>query len=344
VRGAAVNSRERVLRALALEKGDRVPVVPFIITFAAKYAGFKFIEYAKDPKVLVKSQIAMARRFKIDAVYVDSDPIIEIEAMGAAVTYPEDESPMASKPAVKTSADIKSLKMPDLEKDGRLHVWLDAIRMLKKEVGEEFGVFGSVNAPFQAAAQLLGITETCMYMYRNPSLIYELLDLTTKVVVDFMKAEIDAGADAMVIGDAISSPTVISPKHFEQFSFPFIREVIRQAGGEVPFILHICGDATRIVDKMVETGTRYLEVDSYVDLGQVRKKYGNAVGIIGNVSPSLLLTGSADQVEESCRKAIEAAGGTGAYVLGSGCELPKNTPHVNLDMMVKAAEKYGRYE
>jgi uroporphyrinogen decarboxylase len=215
--------------------------------------------------------------------------------------------------------------------------------MLREDVGNDFGVFGSLNAPFQAAAQLLGITETCMYLYRNPGLVYELLDLTTETVVSFMKAEIRAGVDALVLGDAVSSPTVISPKHFEQFSFPYIREVIRQAGGEVPFILHICGDATRIIDKMVETGTRYLEVDSYVDLAEIRMRHGNSVGIIGNVSPSLLLTGTADEVENSCRRAIEAAGLTGAYILGSGCELPKNTPHMNLDTMVKAAEKYGRY-
>jgi len=338
-----VNSRERVLRALELKKPDRVPVVPFIITFAAKYAGFKFIDYAKDPSILAKSQIEIARRFKIDAVYVDSDPIIEIEAMGAEIKYPEDESPMASKPAVERSDDIRSLKVPDPEKDGRLPVWLNAIKILKEKVGDEFAVFSSLNAPFQAAAQLLGITQTCMHLYRNPGLVRELLDLTTEVVVSFMRAEIRAGADAIVLGDAISSPTVISPKHFEKFSFPYIREVIRQAGGKVPFILHICGDATRIIDKMVETGTRYLEVDSYVDLAKVRKKYGNSVGIIGNVSPTLLLTGTPEAVEESCRKAIQAAGLTGGYILGSGCELPKNTPHGNLDAMVKAAGKYGRY-
>jgi len=338
-----MNSRERVLKALALQKSDRIPVIPFIITFAAKYAGYKFIDYAKDPDIMAKAQIAMARRFGIDAVYVDSDPVIEIEAMGAEIRYPEDESPLASRPAVRTSSDIRSLRIPDPEKDGRLPVWLNAIKTLKEEVGNGLGVFGSLNAPFQAAAQLLGITETCMHLYRNPDLVFELLDLTTETIVNFMRAEIQAGADAIVLGDAISSPTVISPKHFEQFSFPYIREVIRQAEGQVPYILHICGDATPIIDKMVETGTRYLEVDSYVDMAQVRKKHGNSIGIIGNVSPTLLLTGTPEAVEESCRKAIEAAGLTGAYILGSGCELPRNTPHMNLDMMVQAAEKYGHY-
>jgi uroporphyrinogen decarboxylase len=339
-----MNSRQRVLRALALQKGDRIPVVPFILTFAAKYAGFKFVQYARDPEVLVKSQIATARRFKIDAVYVDSDPVIEIESMGAEAQYPEDESPMASKPAVNTAADIKLLRIPDPERDGRLPVWLNAIRSLKEEVGDEFAVFANVNGPFQATAQLLGITEACRYMYRNPSLINELLDLTTQVIGNFVKAEIKAGADAIVLGDAMSSPTVISPRHFEQFSFPFIAKVVRQARDAVPFILHICGDATKIIDKMVETGTRYLELDSYVDLTKLRQKFGNSIGIIGNISPSLLLNGNSKQVEEACRQAIEAAGGTGAYILGSGCELPKNTPHENLDAMVKAAERYGKYE
>ena len=65
-----MNSRDRVLRALALQKSDQIPVVPFIITFAAKYGGFRFIEYATNPIVLAQCQISVAKRFKIDAVYV----------------------------------------------------------------------------------------------------------------------------------------------------------------------------------------------------------------------------------------------------------------------------------
>ncbi len=74
-----MNSRDRVLKALAFQKSDRIPVVPFIITFAAKYGGFRLIEYATNPLILTQCQIAVAKRFKIDAVYVDSDPIIQTE-------------------------------------------------------------------------------------------------------------------------------------------------------------------------------------------------------------------------------------------------------------------------
>jgi len=338
-----VNSKERVLKALALEKPDRVPVVPFIISFAAKYAGFKFIDYARNSTIVAESQLAVARRFKVDAVYVDSDPVVEIEAMGARVEYPEDESPMASTPTVKSPRDVKLLRVADPEKDGRLPVWLDAIRILKEKAGGEFAVFANVNGPFQAAAQLLGISETAKCLLTKPDLLMELLDLTTQTVVDFTKAEIQAGVDAIILGDAMSSPNLISPDAFEQFSFPDIRKVIREAEGQVPFMLHICGNTTRIIDGMVATGARYLELDSTVDLAQVRKRHGNSVGIIGNVSPMLLLSGTPQAVKEECRKAMQAGGLDGAYILGSGCELAKNTPNENLDAMISAAEEYGTY-
>jgi len=337
-----MNSRERILKALALEKSDRIPVVPFIITFAAEYGKVRFIEYATNPNVLAKSQEAVARRFQIDAVYVDSDPVVEIEAMGARVHYPEDESAVVLEPTLKTPEDMTLLRVPDPEKDGRLPVWINAIQILKETVGEEYAVFANINGPFAAAAQLLGIVETAKCMRKSSSSLSRLLDLTTQTIVEFMKAEILAGADAIILGDPMSSTNVISPKEFEQFSFPYIRRIIHQSEG-TPVILHICGNTTKIIDKMVETGATYLELDSSVDLAEVRRKFGDRIGLIGNVSPTLLLTGSQEAVEESCRKAIEAGGLTGTYILGTGCELPKKTPYANLDAMIRAAEKYGKY-
>lgn len=336
------NSRERVLRALIFQKSDRVPVIPFIITFAAKYGGFRFVEYATNPNILAQCQIAVAKRFKIDAVYVDSDPIIEIEAMGARIRYPEDESPSVLEPKVRNLNDVRSLALPDSERDGRFPVWLNAIRILKERVGSEFAVFANINGPFQAAAQLLGMLEAAKAMRRSPDVLFELLNLTTQTIINFMKAEIKAGADAIILGDPMSSTSVISPQEFARFSLPYIQQVVHQAG-EIPIILHICGDTTRIIDKMVETGSRYLELDWSLDLAQIRMKYGNTIGLIGNINPTLLLTGTTDAVEENCRKAIAAAGLTGSYILGTGCELPKDTPHSNLDMMITAAEKYGKY-
>ncbi len=338
-----MDSRERVLKALDLKKPDRVPVIPFVISFAAKYAGVKFFDYCRDPRRLAEAQIVTARRFGIEAVYVDSDPVIEIEAMGAEVKYYDDEIPTASRPTVASSSDIRSLRVPDIERDGRLPVWLEAIRILKERVGHDLAVFANINGPFQAAAQLRGISQICMDFYRDPGIATELVRFTTNTIIAFAKAEIEAGVDAIVLGDAMSSPNLISPKQFEEFSFPYIRRVVAEAGASFPFFLHICGNSTPIIDKMVRTGARFLEVDAQVDLADIRKKYGNSIGIRGNVSPSLLLMGQPHEVEGTCRIAIEAAASDGGFILGSGCELPKNTPYDNLETMVRAAEKFGKY-
>jgi uroporphyrinogen decarboxylase len=338
-----MDSRDRVLKALSLQRPDRVPVVPFVISFAAKYAGLRFIEYCKDASKLAKAQVATAERFKLDAVYVDSDAVIDIEAMGAEVKYFEDEVPTVARPLVGSLDDLRSLEVPDPQTDGRLPVWLDAIKILKEKVGAHLAVFSNINGPFQIAAQLRGITNICMDFYRNPELVSELVGLATKAAVATARAEIDAGTDAIVLGDAMSSSSLISPGHFERFSFPYIQRVIREVGNAVPFFLHICGDSTRIIDKMVETGTRFLEVDACVDLRTIGEKYGNSIGVRGNISPALLLSGKPAEIEGKCREAIEASAKLGGFILGSGCELPKNTPHVNLETMVNSVEKYGKH-
>lgn len=94
---------------------------------------------------------------------------------------------------------------------------------------------------------------------------------------------------------------------------------------------------------MVETGTRFVEVDAYVDLHTIGEKYGKSIDVGGNISPALILNGKPPEIEKSCREAIEASARLGGFILGSGCELPKNTPHENLEMMVRSAEKYGKY-
>ncbi|MEM4245710.1 MAG: uroporphyrinogen decarboxylase family protein [Candidatus Bathyarchaeia archaeon] len=337
-----MSPRDRVLAALKLEKPDRVPVVPFVISFAAKYAGIKIIDYCRDAEKLAYAQMVTADRFNIDAVYVDSDPVIEVEAMGAEIKYYEDEVPTVAKPSVRSLEDLGGLKAPDPIRDGRLPVWIEATEILKDKVGGDRAVFTNINGPFQIAAQLRGITDICMDFYRNPGLVARLIDFATETLKVLVAEEIRAGTDAIVMGEAMSSPNLISPKHFETFVLSSLKEVI-DSGREVPFFLHICGDSTPIIDKMVETGARFLEVDAQVDLSMIRKKYGNKVGIRGNVNPLLLLNGKPEEVKQASKRAIDEAAEGGGFILGSGCELPKNTPYENLEAMICAAEEFGRY-
>ena len=90
-KGEILNSKERILKTLSLKEPDRVPVVPFIISFAAKYSGIKFIEYCRNPVKLAESQVSVAEHFGIDAVYTDSDAVIEAEALGSDAIFFEDE-------------------------------------------------------------------------------------------------------------------------------------------------------------------------------------------------------------------------------------------------------------
>ncbi|MEM2902679.1 MAG: uroporphyrinogen decarboxylase family protein [Candidatus Bathyarchaeia archaeon] len=332
-----------MLATLELNQPDRVPVVPFIITYAAKYAGVRFVDYCSKPNSLVEAQLKTVEDHGIDAVYVDSDPVVEAEAMGCEAKYGLDEVPCVAEPFVKEFEDVEALRIPDPLRDCRMPVWIEAVEKLKEKAGDKYAVFANVNGPFQVAAQLRGIANMCVDLYRSPQMADKLIRISAEVVARFVEAEVKAGVDAIVMGEAMASPNVISPRLFERFVLPYDRKVI-EAGRGVPFFLHICGDSTLIIDRMVQTGARFLEVDSQVDLAEIRRRYGNRVGIRGNVSPMLLLNGTPEEVEEESRRCIHSAARGGGFILGSGCEVPRDTPAENLKAMVRAAEKYGRYE
>jgi uroporphyrinogen decarboxylase len=103
-------------------------------------------------------------------------------------------------------------------------------------------------------------------------------------------------------------------------------------------LLHICGDTTKILAIMAETGANILELDHKVSLAEARDVVGERVCLMGNVDPAgVLLQGSADLVAEKCLEAINSAGQHGHFILGSGCEVPPKTPAVNMHAMINTA-------
>ncbi|MFX1452671.1 MAG: uroporphyrinogen decarboxylase family protein, partial [Promethearchaeota archaeon] len=147
--------------------------------------------------------------------------------------------------------------------------------------------------------------------------------------------------DAITIADPTGSSDMISPKHFEQLSFPSLKELITKLKSHgVKVGLHICGNTRPILHLMVKTGADYIEVDQAVDLKEARIE-AQKTCIIGNVGTSDLLSGSKESIIELSENCIEKIGENG-YILSSGCEVPYGTPIENIQAMVETATKHQK--
>jgi len=337
---------ERVFAAINLEEPDKVPVVPQITYTTARLIGIKFSEAMRNAKTLAKALIAGYTSFRYDGVYVGWESSFNVlaEAMGCKLREYDDSLPSVSEPLIKDESDLSRMKVPNPQTDGRLPVHIDALKMVNERVGREAAILSWTPGPLTFAGILRGTEKLLIDLLTNRKFVHEILKVATSSSTQFALAKLDAGAQIIAVADPTASSSVISPKTFEEFSYPYLSIIlssIRKHGGTPS--LHICGNTVPILERMSETGAEILELDSVVDLATAKRTVGRKVCLQGNIDTTRMLMGSPSEVFMQARKCIDATGEGGGFILSSGCEIPLDAPHENVKSMVEAARRYGGY-
>jgi uroporphyrinogen decarboxylase len=341
-----MTGRERIEAVLASGIPDRVPVFPNIHFGTARFGGYTIKEFATDAKKNAASLLGAWREFGYDGVQVGSDVTIEGEAVGSRVGYPPDNIPAVVEPFL-AEPRIGRLKMPDPYRDGRMPVLLESTRTAVKEAGEKAFIVSTVMGPMNLAGQIRGVENLMLDFYDRPEFVGELLDFAVEVGSAYGKAQVEAGAHGILIGEALASPSMISPAFFKRFIRDRERRLIQalRASGAKNTILHICGDIRRILADCALTGTNLIDVDWMVDIAELiqNQEVRNArITARGNLNPAgVLLSKNPEDVIQESRRLIEANKTTGRFILSAGCNMSPASVPENLRAMVRAAEMFG---
>lgn len=352
----SLTSLERVRKALRHEAPDTVPVGPFAGFCAARIAGVTLYDYITNGKVLAEAQYTLWQKTGQDIVVTAADTYYIAEAFGLAVTYYTNALPTAKHPVLHDLREAHKLKIPNPQKDGRMPVYLEAVRELSKKFGDQVAIRGTGTGPFSLAAYLYGIEEFLIklaeiYMGTASKAEVEgyrtLLDITSDTSIAFLNAQIDAGEHLVYLGDSLSSLNMISPSMYRQYVLPWhkkvfegVREQCKQADAFT--LLHACGDNTQLLEDYINTGVDMYEVDSMMDLKTCKDIVGSRLNLIGNLNPTeIVLNGSVDDVARESRTCLEVtAASEGGFILGTGCFVPLMSPLENIQQMVKTARNY----
>ena len=153
-------------------------------------------------------------------------------------------------------------------------------------MGSEVSVTGAVTGPFTNASFLIGAEQLVRLTLKNPPAVHRLCALSLETALRYSQAIIDADC-APSLTDAMSSCTVISPKQFQEFSLPYLKQLIdyiHSRGRAVT--LHICGKTSKIWELMVAAGADCISIDNDADLLKAKQMIGDRVRLMGNVRPS----------------------------------------------------------
>jgi len=317
-----------------LSSGDVTgPVLfrPILMHFAARFHGNTYGEFASDHKVLVQSNIRCMDYFETDMVGLISDPYRETSAFGAKVSFPAEQVPRCEQLLIQNIDDVKNLKRPDVYKCDRTLDRILGAELFQKELKGEVPVIGWIEGPLAEACDLTGISNMLMQLMLDPDFSNFLLDKCVQTAKDFAKAQIEAGCDIVGMGDAICSQIdrmtydlFIKERHREIISF------IHGLGAKVK--LHICGDITHLLPSLKDLNLDILDIDYMVSMEDAFRIVGPDVIRCGNLNPVVIQNSTTFEVEQLCRKLLEAEKGR-KFILSAGCEITVSTPHENLKAM-----------
>lgn len=340
-----MNGCQRIRAALAGELPDRVPVMLHNFLMAAREAGFSQRRFREDPEAIAASFVRAVETYGYDGIVVDVDTVTLAEALGVAVDCPEDQPARPSGPALARLAEVRDLAPPDVGRHPRVQVWLEAVRRLKARLGGEIFVRGNCDqAGFSLASMMRGPAEWMMDLVdgANRADVHALVSYCAGATASFIRLMAATGADMVSNGDSPAGPDLISPALYAEFAQPYERGLADEAHRlGLPYLLHICGDTTRILEGMAATGADALELDHKTDVRSAREALRGRAAFVGNIDPSAVLAlGTPALVEARTRELLKVFAGEPRFILNAGCAIPAETPPANLRAMIAAARSF----
>ncbi len=334
--------RERFGMLVIDEKPDRFCVIPLVTSHAATVARMKLKRYYTRGTAMAKAQIAAYEEYGMDAISIFSEVGIIAEAMGSEFIYPDNDLPKLSKPALK-KLSLEGIKIPDAKKDGRLPVYLDAIKYAYRAIGDIVPILAYIPAPFTTGTMLCEASDFFINTIRNPDFVKEILELSLKVTIEFCYDVIDAGALPIIV-DPSASCSVISPKIYRDFALPYERRLIDFLHRyDFDVILHICGETEPIFDLLPQTGADLISLDK-VSISIAIEKLASKMRLIGNYSTSKLAFGSPETINLEVATMVRLAKyAKKGYIAATGCEVPIKAPVENVRAFINAAKESGHY-
>jgi MtaA/CmuA family methyltransferase len=328
-----MTGRERMIAMMEGRATDRLPFMPITMMFAADRIGAKYSRYAKDHRVMVEAQLRVAEEFDIDSVSTISDPAREAADYGAEIEWFEDQPPalIETRSLLAEQDRLKTLKPIDPLGGGRMHDRLEGVALLRREAGNEKAVEGWVEGPCAEASDVRGINRLMLDFHDTPEFVHDLFTFLTANALECARAQIEAGADHIGVGDAAAS--LVGPRIYETFVWPYEKQLIdgiHAAGGRVR--LHICGSIRRILERVAKLECEMVDIDYPVPMLEARARMGPDQLIAGNLDPvKVVRNGTPESITEALAECYRAAGAR--YIVGAGCEIVRDTPDENLHAM-----------
>lgn len=306
-----------------------------------------FLGLAQNPDYACEVTLQPLQRFDLDAAILFSDILTIPHAMGLGLDFLAGEGPRFRHP-VRTEADVDKLAVPDM---AALQYVFDAVALVRKELDGKVPLIGFAGSPWTVGCYMVEGQGSDDYrlvktmLYSRPDLLHRMLNINAQATSQYLNAQIQAGAQAVMIFDSWGG--VLGDGLFQEFSLAYTRQVVQgltrqHQGRQVPVIVFTKGGGLWLQD-IAASGCDAVGLDWTVNLARARQQVQDQVALQGNLDP-MALFGGEDAIRAQARRVIDDFGpvGQGGHVFNLGHGISRYTPPESVAILVDEVHSYSR--
>jgi uroporphyrinogen decarboxylase len=333
-----------LLRALRKEKVERPPVwmmrqagryLPDYIRLRDKY---DFFTRVQTPELATEITLQPVNQVGVDAAIIFSDILVIPQAMGLEVLMEEGKGPSLPK-TIKTEQDIDALNTANAEE--HLKYVLDALSLTKKELNRRVPLIGFAGAPWTILCYMIEgkgsktWDRAKQFAYTQPELAHQLLQKITNITIDYLKAQVKAGADTVQVFDSWAGS--LSPEDFRTFAQPYLLQIADAVKDSAPVILFPKGSWYALKD-LSQSSASGIGIDWSITPQLARELTNNNITLQGNFDPAKLLA-PIPQIKKWVKEMIDGFG-VQNYIANLGHGITPNVPVDHAKAFVEAVKEY----
>ncbi len=342
---------DRLLRALARQPVDRTPI--WIMRQAGRYlpeyratrqrAG-SFMDLCRSADLACEVTLQPLERYDLDAAILFSDILTIPDAMGLGLKFVAGEGPVFERP-VRSAADIARLPKPDMGSD--LGYVMNAVSTIRKALDGRVPLIGFTGSPWTLATYMVEGSGTKDFakvkglVYSDPTAAHDLLGRLADAVTDYLNAQIEAGAQALMVFDTWGG--VLAPHDYRDFSLQYMQRIVdginreRPDGSYVPVTLFTKGGG-QWAEWIADTGADGIGLDWTVNLDTIRERVGDRVTLQGNLDPSVLYAPD-EVIEREVARILEEFGPHPGHVFNLGHGIHQHVDPDKVKVLVDAVHR-----
>ena len=348
-----VLKNDTFLRALLREPTDYTPL--WLMRQAGRYlpeynatrarAG-DFLTLCKTPDLATEVTLQPLARYPLDAAILFSDILTVPDAMGLGLYFAPGEGPRFERP-LRSEWEIRDLSAPD--PNDKLRYVMDAVARIRRALDGAVPLIGFSGSPYTLACYMVegGSSDDYRHiktlLYSRPDLLHHILDITTTAVTHYLNAQIEAGAQAVMIFDSWGGS--LTPAAYQEFSLAYMQRIVaglikERDGRRVPNIVFTKGGGNWL-EAQAAIGADALGLDWHTDIGEARRRVGGQVALQGNLDPFTLL-GSADAIRLEATRVLDAYGNHPGHVFNLGHGISQFTEPDKVSVLVDTVHGHSR--